>query len=371
MTFFQEKQMKNQGRKKIYQAFVQSNLRRCLCSATVSVAVFPLILILSLTAETVVEAYKIPGTFFAVVSAAFAFLFYYLKKQKVKKYYDGVVWSYLLFVQLFFTYFAQQSMVFYYAGVLLTAYLVYLSLGQYVILALGQLSCYVGLLVKSDVGQVAVSQLLLLTAVHLFAFLISRELYILKRDCVSTEKKLRREIRESEHDPLTGLLNWKGLERCVEEHWQTYRKRQETLAAFVIELDLFKDYNDQLGHAQGDVCLRRIAQAVADAVDGYGITARAGGAEFRVFAPDLSMQEAYQLAEQIRSRVENLEILRAAGSNQVMTVSIGLDIRYASEDVTVKGLYGRADRQLQQAKKDGRNCVRGSHHMREPKSRIG
>ncbi len=362
--------MSDRGRKKINTAFGQANLKRCLYSAVASVAVFPLILLLTITAPVAVEAYRIPGTFFSIVSAAFAFLLYFVRKQKAKQYYDGVIWAYLLFFQLFCTYFAQQSLMFYYGAVLLLAVLVYLPVGQYVILALGQLVCYAGVLAKSGDGQVAVSQILLLVAVHLLAFWVSRELYMLKRDFVAVEKKLRWEIKESEHDSLTGLRNRKGLERYVEELWQGCHDRQETVAVLAIELDSFKEYNDQLGHAQGDACIRRIARMIESTVADSGITARTDGAGFLVFARELSLPEVCDMAEQIRSRVEALGILRGLGTNQILTVSIGLDVRFASGDVTFRGVCGRAGLQLQKAKQEGRNCVRSSHGNKEPRIRI-
>ncbi|MBO5352997.1 MAG: GGDEF domain-containing protein [Lachnospiraceae bacterium] len=362
--------MSDKGRKKVNTAFSQANLKRCLYASVVSVAVFPLILLLTLIAPAAVEAYRIPGTFFSIISAAFAFLFYFVKKQKAKRYYDGIVWAYLLYVQLFCTYFAQQSLMFYYGSVLLTAVLVYLPLGQYVILALGQLVCYAGVLIKSGNGQVAVSQILLLVAVHLLAFWVSRDLYTLKRDLAAVEKKLRREIKESEQDALTGLKNRKGLERHAGEVWEVCHARQETVAVLAIELDWFKEYNDQMGHAQGDVCLRRIARLIENTVAGYGVTARTAGAGFLVFVKGLSLPDVCDLAEKIRCRVENLGIPRIMGTNQILTVSIGLDIRYASGDVTFGGLCGRADMQLQKAKQEGRNCIRSSQGNKEQQFRI-
>lgn len=89
-----------------------------------------------------------------------------------------------------------------------------------------------------------------------------------------------------------------------------------------------------------------------------------------MFIHELNVQEIYELAEQIRCNVEELGILRGNGTNQSMTVSIGVDIRYASEDITFKGLCGRAGLQLQQAKQEGRNCVSGYHDTREVHSRI-
>ena len=65
------------------------------------------------------------------------------------------------------------------------------------------------------------------------------------------------------------------------------------------------------------------------------------------------------------------QITRGNANGGVITVSIGYDIRYATEDVSLQGLYGRADRALFRAKQEGRNCIRSSYDLRERRSRIG
>lgn len=347
------------------------NVKRCLSAALVSVAVFPVLLVLSFIEPEFASDYMIPGAFFSIGSAAFAYLLHQIIKNKAKQYYDIVTWTYLLAFHLFLVYIAQENLLFYYAAVLFAAYMVFLPMNRYAVMALGELVCFAALIVKSGAEELPLGQLLLLAGVHLFAFFLSRDFYATKRSCILEEKKLRREMKESEHDPLTGLMNRRGLERRVEETWQASRNRQETVAAFVIDIDLFKSYNDRFGHVQGDVCIRRVAHSIAETVQGYGFAARIGGEEFLVFVRGQSVPNVYELAEQIREDVENLNISRGTTNNAVVTVSIGLDVRYATADVTLQGLYGRADKALYQAKQEGRNCVRSSQTLRERRSRIG
>ena len=68
---------------------------------------------------------------------------------------------------------------------------------------------------------------------------------------------------------------------------------------------------------------------------------------------------------------EAMQITRGNANGGVITVSIGYDIRYATEDVSLQGLYGRADRALFRAKQEGRNCIRSSYDLRERRSKIG
>ena len=205
----------------------------------------------------------------------------------------------------------------------------------------------------------------------MFAFAISRDLYNTKKKFILEEKKLRREMLEAEHDPMTGLLNRRGLEHRAAEMWQVSVNHQEMVAAFVIDIDLFKSFNDRFGHVKGDECIRRVSDSIADTVGSNGICARIGGEEFMVFARGQNVQEMYDLAEQIRRDVEQLRISRGTAAGAVVTVSVGLDVRCATADVSLQGLYGRADKALYQAKQEGRNCVRSAYMMKERRSRIG
>ncbi len=363
--------MGKKRREKISMIFGLTNVKRCLFAALLSVAVFPALLVLSLLDSEFAADYMIPGAFFSIGSAAFAYLLHQVVKNKMKRYYDTVTGAYLTAFHLFFVYIAQANILFYYTVVVLAAYMVQLSLDRYVIMALGELVCFMALIVKSGATEIPMGQLLFLAGVHLFAFALSRDLYNTKKSFLVEEKKLRREMQESEHDPMTGLMNRRGLERRVEEILQSSIKRQETVAAFVIDIDLFKSYNDRFGHVQGDVCIQKVAYSIAKTVQGYGIASRIGGEEFLVFVRGRSVQELYQLAEQIRENVENLRITRGTAGGAVITVSVGMDVRYATEEVTLQGLYGRADQALYQAKQEGRNCVGSSQSIRERRTRIG
>lgn len=363
--------MSRTRKEKIGMIFGLANVKRCLFAALLSVAVFPGLLVLAIIEPEFAKAYMIPTAFFSVGSGAFAYLLHQVVKNKLKRYYDVVTWSYLTVFHLFFVYIAQENILFYYTVVALAAYMVLLSLDKYIIMALGELVCYMALVVKSGTTELPLGQLLFLAGIHLFAFALSRDFYNTKKNFLLEEKKLRKEMQESEHDPMTGLMNRRGLERRVEAMWQTSLNRQETVAAFVIDIDLFKSYNDRFGHVQGDTCISRVAHTIAETVQGYGIVARIGGEEFLVFIKGRSVQEIHELAEQIRLEVENLRISRGTAAGGVVTVSVGMDIRYATEDVSLQDLYGRADKALYQAKQDGRNCVRSAQSMRGRITKIG
>lgn len=363
--------MSRTRKEKLNMVFGLANVKRCLFAALLSVVAFPLLLVVSAAEPDFASSLLVPVAFFSVGSVAFAYLLHQVAKHKMKQYYEPVTWLYLTAFHLFFVYIAQENVLFYYMVVILASYLVQLSLDRYIIMTLGELVCFMALMVKTGATEIPMGQFLLLAAIHLFAFSMSRDFYNTKKNFLIEERKLRREMQEAEHDPLTGLVNRRGLERRVEATRQSGSNRQETMAAFVIDIDFFKSYNDRFGHVQGDVCIQKVAQAISDTVRGYGIAARIGGEEFFVFVRGRQVQEINALAEQIRSNVEAMQITRGNANGGVITVSIGYDIRYATGEVSLQGLYGRADRALFRAKQEGRNCVRSTYDLGERRSRIG
>lgn len=205
----------------------------------------------------------------------------------------------------------------------------------------------------------------------LFAFLLSRECYQSKRRLLLDEQKLKYEVIEAERDPMTKLLNRRGLERSVNAAWNSRMKNEEVVAGMMIDIDHFKQYNDHFGHVQGDFCICSVAQSIAATVRGLATVARVGGEEFFIFVRGLREEEVLAMAEAVRANVENMHITHGSSRTSVITVSVGVDIQYANEDVSFPGLYGRADRQLYAAKREGRNRVESSSSVYKKYHRIG
>lgn len=352
------------GRSKHTTVFGFTNMKRCLLTALASVALLPVVLLLGVAEPDTMEPYQIPVAFFSILSGAFAFLFYQIIQNKSKSYYNIVQFAYIGFVLLSMSYLAEQNPVFYYAGVLVVGLTVYLSLSQYALLVLGELFCYGLIMVRTGVEELALSQVLVLTGVHLLVFIFSRDAYTTKKALILEERKLRRKMQEAERDPLTGLMNRRGLERHVAEVWESCVRNKEMVSVFVMDIDLFKSYNDRFGHVQGDRCIQKIAHSIETTVGNRGIAARIGGEEFLVFVRGESVQEIHALAEQIRSNVEQLRVSRGTHGDAPVTISVGVDARYASGEISLESMYGRADQQLYQAKQEGRNCVRSTQMAR-------
>jgi diguanylate cyclase (GGDEF)-like protein len=134
------------------------------------------------------------------------------------------------------------------------------------------------------------------------------------------------------------------------------------MAILVIDLDHFKQINDQYGHQFGDECLVAVAKALKDNVQRTSDTiARYGGEEFVAILPGASREKARYLAEMIRLSVMSLELMFE--SRRVsLSASIGLVSAIPKEAGDYEGLLKQADDALYQAKEEGRNrvvCVGG------------
>ena len=345
-------------------AFGLLNVKRCLACAGICVAIFPLLLLIRLLEpeNAFLESSLIPITFFAVSSGAFVYLLYQVARQKSAAYYELVMWLYAAFFELYLSYLAglSQNVVLYYAAVIIGAYLLYLDTVQYIVLAMMELLGCMWFMMASGT-MLSPSSICILTGVHLFAFFVSREAYNIRKEHIIEEHKLKKEMDEAERDPLTGLINRRGLDRRVGEVWEKCVARKETLGVFIIDIDHFKKYNDRYGHVQGDDCICKVAKSISGTVGKAGIVSRIGGEEFLVFVRDREESQIHELAEAVRAGVQAMSLPAPEG---VVTISLGMDVSVADDELTLQGLYGRADRQLYIAKNEGRNCVRSTRSRR-------
>lgn len=155
-------------------------------------------------------------------------------------------------------------------------------------------------------------------------------------------------------DSLTGMQNRRFFDDALREYIQEFRKIEKPLGLMVLDLDHFKAVNDTHGHDVGDEVLRAVAGCLREMTRYHDVVARLGGEEFAIVAPNMSEHLLVKLAERIRKAVSGLVIVTGNVRLRV-TVSIGLAMWDGSEDAET--LYRRADRQLYEAKKQGRNRV--------------
>ncbi len=156
-------------------------------------------------------------------------------------------------------------------------------------------------------------------------------------------------------DPLTGLPNRRyGMER-LEQEWAASTRTLRPLTCMVIDVDQFKQVNDNFGHDSGDVVLRHVASMLRKEARTEDVICRLGGEEFLVISPDTTMSAGLSLAERLRVGVERARA--STGSNtHSPTVSIGVAQRN-TKMTRMDELIKAADTALYDAKRAGRNRV--------------
>jgi diguanylate cyclase (GGDEF)-like protein/PAS domain S-box-containing protein len=172
--------------------------------------------------------------------------------------------------------------------------------------------------------------------------------------------QLQRELEVlSYRDGLTGIANRRMFDTIYEVEWSKARALGEPLSVIVVDIDYFKQYNDQYGHMQGDRCLRRVAQALDIAASRTrDLCARMGGEEFVLVLPATCEAAALNVAERCRKLLAREALPHAAsGVADVVTVSMGLGTIIPGGSDTGAVFLDLVDRRLYRAKAEGRDRV--------------
>ncbi|MBT4486078.1 MAG: diguanylate cyclase [Rhodospirillaceae bacterium] len=159
-------------------------------------------------------------------------------------------------------------------------------------------------------------------------------------------------------DGLTGIANRLNFDETLDTEWRRAMRGEDPIAIILIDIDHFKQFNDNYGHQAGDRCLRAVAGALAGVVLRPGdLVARYGGEEFVVILTKAS-DGALQVAERFRRAVEDLQIPHGfSGASQFVTVSLGVAYQVPTKNAWPQELTSLADKALYRAKEEGRNRV--------------
>lgn len=188
---------------------------------------------------------------------------------------------------------------------------------------------------------------------------LSRFLYAQQRKIFKMQQKLQSMAKNAEEDPLTGLLNRRGLDRNLNVLIPYCIRSGSRIGLMIIDVDNFKKYNDSFGHPQGDKCLKMVAAELQKtARRSSDLTARIGGEEFIILVYDVKESELIAFAEKIRTNIEKLNIKHSPMlGTPVVTVSVGVSSVIPTNMQCMSELYKSADKSLYVAKKSGRNVV--------------
>ena len=159
----------------------------------------------------------------------------------------------------------------------------------------------------------------------------------------------------SRTDPLTGLLNRRTFDEITENELYRFRRSRDVYSLLMVDIDHFKQINDQYGHISGDAVIKYIAKTFESNIRPHDKVARFGGEEFCVLLPSTNKQEAYVVAEKLRGIISNTSLSSREG-NISFTISIGVS-EVEIEDTDHTTILKRADENLYKAKTTGRNRV--------------
>lgn len=159
---------------------------------------------------------------------------------------------------------------------------------------------------------------------------------------------------QSIRDPLTGLFNRNFMQIAFERELARAARRKSELAVMMLDIDHFKKFNDQFGHAAGDAVLKLASQVMRSKVRNEDIVCRFGGEEFTIILPDIAPEIAMQRAEILRQAIANSRVLLDHDIPSEVTISIGVAL-YPLNGESVDQLLKEADAALYRAKHAGRN----------------
>ena len=160
-------------------------------------------------------------------------------------------------------------------------------------------------------------------------------------------------------DELTGVGNRRQLDTVGKDLWRRGLDNKQPISLIMIDIDLFKQYNDLYGHQAGDNVLRTVAQTLQKKLRAkYDFIGRYGGEEFLVLLYNSSASETMKIAEKLRIEIKNLNIEHSAEKDKILTISLGAYTSVPTNELSYETMLSFADSALYKAKESGRDICK-------------
>lgn len=170
--------------------------------------------------------------------------------------------------------------------------------------------------------------------------------------------------QRSERDALTGLSNRYSMEEYGKRFILKARQEKRKITAGVIDIDFFKEYNDNYGHIKGDECLNAIAQIIGAVAGNYGRSFRYGGDEFVILLNSGDKTLIGNIAEEIHRRTKELALFhKYSHISDYVTISQGYIVLNPYKQLTLNQLIQKADQVLYEIKKTSRDGFKVTEHI--------
>ncbi|PLS18050.1 hypothetical protein CVD28_10270 [Bacillus sp. M6-12] len=198
-------------------------------------------------------------------------------------------------------------------------------------------------------GVNGIPQSLFYTAIHIGLIVI---LILAYRNVCLLQKRNEKLKQLSYTDGLTGIPNRRFFDAYYEEVWNEMAEENLPLTVMILDLDYFKSYNDTYGHLAGDDCIKLVARTLEAALSYPGMVFRFGGEEFVVILPRTGYTEGKEIAEKLKSRIEQLGIVHEKSpKSPLLTASHGISAAVPNLQEEAKDLLQLADDMLYEVKK--------------------
>ncbi|MGY6564414.1 MAG: GGDEF domain-containing protein [Halomonadaceae bacterium] len=174
---------------------------------------------------------------------------------------------------------------------------------------------------------------------------------------ITEQKRLELRLRQlSRTDELTGLFNRRYFMQRLLQELARYRRYGRPTSVVLFDFDHFKRINDTHGHPAGDQVLVKVSKLLRERLRTNDIPARLGGEEFALLLPETDLEEAVGVAEKVRQMVLEQEFTSEEGHRFEASITCGVSAFHGTEE-TVEAILHRADQNLYQGKRTGRNRV--------------
>lgn len=193
---------------------------------------------------------------------------------------------------------------------------------------------------------------------------LERPQQLLFQNLQKNQQELREALGEVQRlamlDSLTGLYNRRHFFEAGAVEIERAQRYHHPLSAIMLDLDYFKQVNDQYGHNVGDMVLRKVAECCRQETRTVDLLGRYGGEEFAILLPETHIEEASEVAERLRQLIAQME-LKTDNGPLTLTASLGVAALY-DRCARMEILLSHADQALYDAKHSGRNCVKQFSH---------
>jgi diguanylate cyclase (GGDEF)-like protein len=182
--------------------------------------------------------------------------------------------------------------------------------------------------------------------------------YVRQNSYYRMREMSRKFERQAKRDPLTGLLNRRGMRENFKQELDRSQRYNNVLTVMMCDIDYFKTVNDQYGHDIGDEIIKSLATILESGLRKQDSVARWGGEEFLFLLPETNGNHAMQLAEKLRIKIEETQYKQ---DDKTFSVTVSIGLHQIDSTDTINKAITKADTNLYKAKDQGRNrCIIGT-----------